>query len=145
MFIGRYYHQLEGAGRVSLPKKFRTNESLIVTRGLDGGLYLYPESQWVKTIEELSKQSDTKKKNRDYLRLMTNDAGEIETDKLGRITIPEYLRTFAKLKKQVVIVGSYTKIEIWDVETYHQYLDSIEGQMEEIAESIETPAQERQQ
>lgn len=138
MYIGRYYHQLEEKGRVSLPKKFRTNESLIVTRGLDGGLYVYPESQWVKTIEELSKQSDTKKKNRDYLRLMTNDAQEVETDKLGRIMIPEYLRNFARLSKQLVIIGSYNKIEIWDVETYHKYLEGIEDQIEEIAESLET-------
>lgn len=146
MYIGRYYHQLEEKGRVSLPKKFRTNETLIITRGLDGGLFIYPESKWEKTIEELTRQSDTKKKNRDYLRLMTNDAQEIETDKLGRIMIPEYLRNFAKLKKQVVIIGSYSKIEIWDMETYHKYLDGIEGKMEEIAESLETTessAQER--
>ncbi|MEO8581067.1 MAG: division/cell wall cluster transcriptional repressor MraZ [Patescibacteria group bacterium] len=137
MYIGRYYHQLEEKGRVSLPKKFRTNESLIITRGLDGGLYLYPETQWTKTIQELTTRSDTKRKNRDYLRLMTNDAQELETDKLGRIMIPEYLRNFAHLTKQVVIIGSYAKIEIWNVETYHEYLDQIEGKMEEIAESIE--------
>ncbi len=143
MFIGKYYHQLEEKGRVSLPKKFRKNEQLIITRGLDGGLFLYPQNEWIKTVELLSKQPDTKQKNRDYLRLMTNDAQEVETDTLGRITIPEYLRQFAKLTKQLVIIGSYSKIEIWDMKTYHDYLDRIEGKMEEIAESLDiTPAQE---
>lgn len=137
MYIGRFYHQLEEKGRVSLPKKFRNKETLIITRGLDGGLFLYPQSQWEKTVEELSRQAETKKKNRDYLRLMTNDAQELEVDKLGRILIPEYLRSFAHLTKQVVIIGSYSKIELWDVETYHKYIDEIQGSIEEIAESLE--------
>lgn len=143
MFIEKYYHQLEEKGRVSLPKKFRKSEQLIITRGLDGGLFLYPQSEWMKTVEMLSKQPDTKQKNRDYLRLLTNEAQEVETDTLGRITIPEYLRQFAKLTKQLVIIGSYSKIEIWDMKTYHDYLDQIEGKMEEIAESLDIqPAQE---
>lgn len=140
MYIGRYYHQLEEKGRVSLPKKFREqgNKTFIITRGLDGGLFLYPENEWLKSITQLEMASQTKKDNRDFVRLMTNDAQEISTDSLGRISIPEYLRNFAQLKKDVVIIGSYSKIEIWDVQTYHQYVEQIEKNAEEIAERIET-------
>lgn len=138
MFIGRYYHQLEEKGRVSLPKKFRSQGSaFVITRGLDGGLFVYPTEEWQRTIETLTTKAETKKKNRDYLRLMTNDAQEIETDSLGRITIPEYLRSFAHLTKEVVIIGSFSKIEIWDVTTYHKYIETIESQAEEIAENLE--------
>jgi len=138
MYIGRYYHSLEDKGRVSLPKKFRlkTNEVFIVTRGLDGGLFLYPQETWKETVSDLTSKSFTKKKHRDFIRLMTNDAQEVEVDKLGRIRIPDYLREFAKLEKDVVIVGSLKSIEIWDTKTYHDYIAIIEKEAEEIAEEV---------
>lgn len=138
MFIGRYYHQLEEKGRVSLPKKFREIESrYVITRGLDGGLFIYPDDEWQKEMTRLSSLKFTKKAHRDFIRLMTNDAQEVEADKLGRIMIPEYLRSFAKLTKQVVMIGSFTKIEMWDTETYHNYLEKIETESESIAEDLE--------
>lgn len=139
MYIGRYYHQIEEKGRVSLPKKFREqgSEAFIVTRGLDGGLFLYPQVTWEETINKLSEKTETKKMHRDYVRLMTNDAQEVEVDKLGRINLPDYLRKFAHLQKDVVIIGSYSKIEIWDVTLYHNYIEQLEKNAENIAENIE--------
>lgn len=139
MFTGRYYHTIEAKGRVSLPKKFRDKHqtTFVITRGFDGGLYVFPTETWHKEVGSLTTRTFTKKDHRDIVRLMTNDAQETEVDNLGRMLIPEYLRQFAHLEKQVVIVGSFNKIEIWDVERYHQYIAQIEEKAEKIAENIE--------
>lgn len=142
MFLGRYYHTIEEHGRVSLPKKFREeSHQFVITRGLDGGLFLFTQADWLTQIQDLSRRTFTKKTQRDFVRLMTNDAQEVEVDKLGRILLPEYLREFAKLDKQTVIVGSYNRIELWNPELYHAYIAEVEAQAQEIAEHLE-PAQE---
>ncbi len=138
MFIGRYYHTLEEKGRVSLPKKFRQAEaSWVITRGLDGGLFLFPEKSFQKNLTELSNRTFTKKRDRDFIRYMTNDAYEVSADKNGRVLLPKYLTQFADLTKEVVIIGSFQYIEIWDVDKYHTYLDELEKNGETITEGIE--------
>ncbi|MBU1885174.1 division/cell wall cluster transcriptional repressor MraZ [Patescibacteria group bacterium] len=138
MFIGRYYHTLEENNRVSLPKKFRNIETnWIVTRGLDGGLFLFRAANFKEELEKLSQRTFTKKAHRDFIRLMTNDAKEIIADKNGRVSLPEYLIKFAQLKKQLVVIGSYSRIEIWNQNRYHQYLEKIESQAEKIAERVD--------
>lgn len=139
MFIGKYYHSLEEKGRISLPKEFRQeSNSWVVTRGLDGGLFLFKEQDFQKQLETLLSRTFTKKIHRDFVRLMTNEAKVITPDKNGRVQLPEYLITFARLQKAVVLVGSLEKIEIWDRDSYHTYIDSIESNAEEIAEQLET-------
>lgn len=138
MFIGKYYYSLEEKGRVSLPTKFRQeNNSWVITRGLDGGLFLFKESDFQNQLQNLLSRTFTKKIHRDFVRLMTNEAKVVTPDKNGRVQLPEYLITFAKLQKAVVLVGSLEKIEIWDTEIYHNYIDSIESKAEEIAEQLE--------
>jgi MraZ protein len=140
MFTGRYYHTLEDKGRVSLPKKFReVGEKWVLTRGLDGGLFLYPPDLFETEVAKLNQLPFTKKAHRDFVRYLTNDALEIVTDKLGRILIPDHLRAAAQLVKEVVIVGSFQRIEVWSVERYHAYLDQLTQTAEELAESIEAP------
>jgi MraZ protein len=137
MFIGKYYHTIEEKGRVSLPKSFRELEKQwVITRGLDGGLFLFPAKSFQQQVQTLNQLGFTKKAHRDFVRLLTNDAESLEADTQGRITIPEYLRAAAQLTKQVVIVGSFERVEIWDVDTYHAYLDTIAQNAEEIAEQI---------
>jgi len=137
MFIGRYYHTLEEHGRVSLPKVFREQETnWIVTRGLDGGLFVFQLEQFETQIRELAERTFTSKSNRDFIRLMTNEAHQITTDKNGRVQLPEYLIEFAALTKDVVIVGSYNWIEIWDRTSYHTYISDVETRGEILAESI---------
>lgn len=138
MFIGRYYHTIEEKGRVSLPKKFRDGgDDWIITRGLDGGLFVFLKDQFTSELEKLSTHPFTKKAHRDFIRLMTNEAEEVKVDENGRLLIPEYLRATAQLTKNVVIVGSYQRIEIWDVEKYHTYIDQLEKMAEETAEKVE--------
>jgi MraZ protein len=137
MFIGRYYHTLEENGRVSLPKEFRDIETKwVVTRGLDGGLFLYRAQDFQEELQKLTERTFTRKAHRDFVRLMTNDAKAVEADMNGRVSLPEYLIEFAELKKQVVVVGSYSRVELWDRDKYHQYLETVEAQAEEIAESL---------
>lgn len=137
MFIGKYYHTIEEKGRVSLPKTFRELEKQwVITRGLDGGLFLFPQKNFQEQVQTLNQLGFTKKAHRDFVRLLTNDAESVEADSQGRLTIPEYLRAAAQLTKQVVIVGSFERVEIWDMEKYHAYLEGIAGQAEAIAEQI---------
>jgi len=137
MLIGKYYHHLEAEGRLSLPAKFReVNKQWIVTRGLDGCLFLLQESNFKKELEKIAQSSFTRKANRDLIRLMTNEAHELDIDENGRVNLPDYLIDFAHLEKNVVVVGSLDHLEIWDQEKYHSYIDQIEGQAESISESI---------
>ena len=139
MFIGRYYHRLEDRGRVSLPKSFReTNSDWIVTRGLDGGLFLFRPETFEKQVQELSERTFTKKRHRDFIRYLVNDARHVSVDGQGRVLLPDYLIQFAKLKKDIVIVGSYQYLEMWDLERYHSYLDELEKSGEAIAENLES-------
>jgi MraZ protein len=137
MFIGRYYHSLEENGRISLPKEFREQETeWVVTRGLDGGLFLYRAQDFQDELQKLAERTFTKKSHRDFIRLMANDAKTVSTDTLGRVSLPEYLIEFAQLKKNLIVVGSYSRVEIWDRELYHTYLDQLETEAETIAESL---------
>ncbi len=137
MFIGKFYHKVEEKGRVSLPKAFRDKAAnWIVTRGLDGGLFIFEKSEFQKQLENIKASSFTKKRNRDFVRLLTNEAFEIEPDTNGRVQLPEYLTQFAHITKDVVIVGSFSYIELWDRDLYHDYLITLESEAENLAESI---------
>ncbi len=137
MFIGRYYHSLEAEGRVSLPKAFRSDsEKWVITRGFEGGLFVFTATDFIAQIQELSERTFTKKVNRDFIRLMTNDAIEVVPDENGRVHLPEYLIAFAGLNKQIVVVGSFKYLEIWDRDTYHTYLDSLEADPAALAEKF---------
>lgn len=138
MFIGRYYHTIEEKGRVSLPKTFRdTTQNWVITRGLDGGVFLFSQKTFQTQLQELQNRTFTKKQDRDFLRFMTNDAYSLSQDKNGRVLLPEYLRNFAHLTKEVVIVGSFNYIEIWDRGLYHTYIDSVEKTGSSLAENVQ--------
>lgn len=137
MFIGTYYHRIEEKNRVSLPKKFRSmGDSWVITHGLDGGVFLFLAEDFQAELQKLSQLAFTKKAHRDFIRLMANEASEVEVDQSGRILLPEFLRASAQLVKDVAIVGSYQRIEIWNVEKYHQYLDHLNSNAEGIAEEV---------
>jgi MraZ protein len=139
-YIGRYYHALEQKGRVSIPKSFREviGETAVITRGLDGCLFLFELENWQRVAQEAASLPLTKKQARAWMRLLANNASELSFDHLGRILIPPDLRTQANLDKEVVVVGSLTHVELWDRETYHRYLDSVNETAEDIAESLTT-------
>ena len=135
MLLGKYYHTVEATRRVSLPKQFRTEtENWIVTRGLDGCLFLVAADRFAQELAEITRSSFTRKDTRDLARLFANEAAEVSPDKLGRVQLPEYLTTYAGLTKNVVLVGSVTRVEIWDRERYHDYMNALEPQAEVLTE-----------
>lgn len=138
MFIGIYYHTLEDKGRLAIPAKFRRrlDKQSVVTRGLDGCLFLFPKAQWIELINKLQQSPITRADARGFVRLMSHAAVEVEFDKQGRTRIPNYLINYAALKKEVVIAGTLNRIEIWDKIRYHRYLEGIERGSEEIAEKL---------
>lgn len=138
MFIGQYEHNLEEKGRLSVPKKFRTDlaDGGVLTRGLDGCLFLFPKRHWEEFVEKLQQTPLTKADARGFSRLLTYGANEVEIDAQGRILVPEYLRQFAGIKKEVILAGSLERIEIWDKENFTVYQEKIEKEGELIAERL---------
>lgn len=137
MLLGKFYHTLEANGRISLPKKLReAHAEWVVTRGLDGGLFLIGSEQFAKELDSIGQRTLTHQAHRDFIRLMTNDATAVKPDSIGRVQLPEYLISFAQLKKEVVIVGSLTRIEIWDRDRYHTYIAKQESNANALADTI---------
>lgn len=138
MFIGEFAHTLDDKGRISVPKKFRSalEDGLVVTRGLDNCLFVYTKDEWQKLAEKLASLPFAQANTRAFARLMLAGAMDVEVDKVGRVMIPEYLRTFAKLGKDVVIAGLYNRLELWDKETWSAYKEKTEAESGEIAERM---------
>jgi MraZ protein len=138
MFIGEYSHNLDDKGRVAVPKKFRADLSkgAVVTRGLDNCLFLYTKEEWEKLAEKLAALPFSQANSRAFARLMLAGAMDVEVDKQGRIMLPEYLRTFAGLKKNMIVAGLYNRLELWDQETWNGYKVKTEKESNEIAEHM---------
>ncbi len=140
MFIGEFHHTLDDKGRISIPAKFRATlaDGAVVTRGLDKTLFLYPKAEWEKLAAKLAAlplgQSDT----RAFARLMLAGAMECDLDKVGRFIVPEYLRTYASLAKNVVVTGLYDRLEIWDEAAWTAYVSKTEETGNDIAERLGT-------
>jgi len=136
MLMGEYSHTIDTKGRVIVPSKFRESlgEVFIVTKGLDGCLFGYPESEW-KTIEEKFRNIPlTTKDARKFSRFFFAGACDCEFDKQGRILLPQVLREHADLKKDVVIVGVMNRIEIWDKDRWNEC--NTYDDMDEVAEHM---------
>lgn len=127
MYIGRHYFSLEAKGRLAIPAGYREKLTSggVITIGLDGCLFLFPNSYWLELSEKLANLPLTNQPARQFTRLLVQSAVEMELDSQGRTLIPDYLRESASLKKQVVIAGALTRIEIWDREAYHRHLNLI--------------------
>ena len=138
MFVGTFYHTLEDQNRISVPKLFRTEltPGSMITKGLDGCLFIFTSESWNKLVEKLTSLPLTAKSARDFLRLLTYNATTLDTDKLGRTRLPQNLVDLAGLKKDVVFAGALTRVEIWDKTVYHTYLDSLSEHESELEASL---------
>ena len=138
MFIGEYQHNLDTKGRVAVPSKFRQKLSggAIITRGLDNCLFLFTNKDWEVLAQKIISLPLAQANSRAFSRLMLAGAVDVEVDQQGRVLIPEYLRTYAQLKKQVVITGLYNRIEVWDSEKWKSYKQKTESASDEIAERL---------
>lgn len=139
MFLGEYQHSIDGKGRVIMPARFRDQlgSSFIVTRGLDGCLFVYPQEEWVKLSSGVQNLPLARKDARAFTRLLFSGAAEVECDKQGRVSIPSSLREYANIQKDIVIIGVSTRIEIWAAEAWAELNHDVAGQFEELAEKLE--------
>lgn len=138
MFIGEYHHQIDDKGRLAVPVKFRPDlaQGAVVTRGLDSSLFLLPLEEWGKLAGKLASLPLGQSNSRAFARLMLAGAMDVKVDKQGRFVIPEYLRSYAGLKKKVVIVGINTRLELWDEAVWENYRQQTETDAETIAEKL---------
>jgi MraZ protein len=138
MFIGEYSHNLDEKGRISVPAKFRKQlaEGIVITRGLDHCLFVYPRREWQEIAEKLANLPLSQRKSRAFARLMLAGAWDAVPDTQGRVMIPDYLREYATIAKRVVITGLYNRLEMWDEEVWQKYKHQTEEESDAIAESL---------
>jgi len=142
MFYGEHEHTIDRKGRVIVPAKFRQSlkdhdvKGLFLTRGLDGCLFLFPESEWRLAENHFKHVPFTKAEGRKFNRLFFSGATEVSIDSLGRLLIPQSLKAFAEIKQHVVIVGVSSRMEIWSKEKWRGFYESSRQSFEEIAERV---------
>ena len=139
MFLGEYVHTLDEKGRITVPAKFRAylERGLVITRGLDGCLFVFTHDDWLEFTAILKeKLSFTQKSARDLGRFFFSGATDTSADRQGRILIPTFLREYADLKSDVVIIGSNTRFELWNPERWNKSLQQVESNVEMIAEQF---------
>lgn len=118
--MGEYSHSIDEKGRLIIPSKFREElgDSFVLTRGLDGCLFVYPKTEWDILETKLRSLPLTNKNARMITRFLVSGAATCELDKQGRILVPSALREYAHLEKEVVLTGNLERIEIWDKERW---------------------------
>jgi len=138
MLIGEYKHIIDTKKRLAIPAKLRKDlaQGAVLTRGLDNCLALYPLKEWQKMTDKLGQLPTGQIDARGFNRIILAGASDVGFDKLGRILIPEYLKKYALLKKNVVVVGVYNRLEIWDETRWEKYKQKTEKEVGDIAQRL---------
>jgi MraZ protein len=138
MLIGEYLHTLDNKKRISLPAKFRkeVGKKVVVTRGLDRCLFMFPEKTWKAIAEKLEHLPFGQADTRGMSRFLLAGAVEAEVDGAGRILIPDFLKEFAGLQTRVVLAGVSDRIEIWKEQTWEEYKRRIEKGADQMAQTL---------
>ena len=142
MFYGEYEHTIDKKGRLIVPSKFRDSfkeydiERLYITRGLDRCLFLFTENEWKSQESKFKSISFTKSESRKFNRIYFAGATKIECERQGRILIPKYLKDYAGIKRDVMIIGVSNRIEVWSKEAWQHYYNGAKDSFEDIAEKL---------
>ena len=138
MLIGEYHHNIDEKGRLIIPSKFREEigNSFVVTRGLDGCLFVYSLVEWEKIVNKLKKLPFTKKDARTFMRFFLAGATVCEFDRQGRVNLVNSLIEYAGLKKECLIIGVNDRLEIWSLDKYNNLMNENLEQLDEIAEHL---------
>ena len=140
--MGSFTHAVDHKGRVNIPTKFRKHipldieEALVITRGLDGCLFAYPNDEWNRVEERLRSLPVTQKNTRHFIRMLTSEATSVSLDRQGRIAIPKGLLDLARIENEVLFVGTLDHFELWNPKDYEQCMDATGQSYEEVAETI---------
>lgn len=138
MFIGEYKHTIDSKKRLAIPAKFRKElgKSAVITRGIDHCLVIYPLKEWKIMSDKLGKLPSSQPEARSFARIMLAGAAAVEFDRLGRILIPEYLKNYGLLKKNVTVIGIYNRLEIWDADNWEVYKKKSEKEVGDFAAKL---------
>ncbi|KND52043.1 MAG: MraZ protein [Parcubacteria bacterium C7867-001] len=138
MFIGEYRHTFDTKNRISLPAKFRKElgRSVVITRGLDHCLFVYPKLSWKSQATKVAQHSAAGAAGRGLARLMLAGAVEADVDTAGRVLVPDYLKNFAGLSVKSVVAGVSDRVEIWDEKNWLSYTKAIERDADAFAETL---------
>lgn len=136
MFMGEYNHTIDAKGRLIVPSKFREQlgNEFVITKGLDGCLFVYSNEEWENVQQSFREKSVASKDARKFMRFFFAGAATCEVDKQGRILIPNNLREYAGIEKDVVSVGVMSRVEIWSKDKWLENSDY--DDMDEIAENM---------
>lgn len=138
MFLGTHTPRLDDKGRLFLPAKFRDRlaSGLVVTRGQERCLYVYPTDEFEKVAETMRSAPLTSKRARDFMRLFLSGASDEIPDKQGRVTVPSTLREYAGLTRECTVIGAGSRVEVWDTTAWSTYLASTEQAFADQAEEV---------
>ncbi|WP_250505593.1 division/cell wall cluster transcriptional repressor MraZ [Bowdeniella massiliensis] len=138
MFLGTYEPKLDDKGRLILPAKYREQLAggLVITRGQERCLYVFPMREFEEIHEQLRAAPLTSKQARQYLRVFLSGAADEQPDKQGRITIPANLRSYAGLGRDLAVIGMGTRVEIWDNKAWQDYLSAQESEFSDTEDEI---------
>jgi MraZ protein len=138
MLIGQYEHTIDIKKRLALPSKFRgeLGDKVIITKGTENCLVIYTQKEWQIMAEKLSNLPISQVEARAFARNVLAGAMEVSLDKLGRVLVPDYLKTYADLKKNVTICGLSNKLEIWDSEKWNEYMKNTEKNVDDIVSKL---------
>ena len=138
LLLGTYNPRLDDKGRLILPAKFRDElaEGVVLTRGQDRCVYVFSNSEFEELHNRIRQAPVTSKQARDYLRLLLSGAHAETPDRQNRVTIPQQLRQYAGLDRELAVIGAGTRAEIWDAEAWNAYVEANESAFSETAEEV---------
>lgn len=138
MLIGEYHHNIDEKGRLIIPSKFRDEigKEFIITRGLDGCLFIYSKSVWEKIVSKLQTLPFTKKDARTFNRFFLSSATVCEFDRQGRINIPPVLINYANIQKECTIIGVNDRLEVWASDKFSSLIEENLTAIDEVAENL---------
>jgi MraZ protein len=139
MFLGEFSHTLDDKGRLTIPAKFRDELAggLVVTRGIDRCLSVFPNQGWQNLAERIAQLPLTRRSARDFGRLMFSGAADFIPDRQGRVLIPQELREYAQLDSEAIIIGLYNRLEIWNPNNWASVKTAVEENPDSIAEQLQ--------
>jgi MraZ protein len=138
MFFGRFEHTVDDKGRLTLPAKYRATlaAGVVITRGIDHCLYIYPLAVWQQFADGTRQLPVTSTDARAFVRLVFAEAADCVPDKQGRVLIPGYLREYANLSSEVIIVGCQSRLEVWNPQAWREDRSRLEKDPEALAEKL---------
>lgn len=130
MFLGEHQYTIDDKGRLTVPAKFRQPllSGLVITRGLDHNLVIYPLNEWDKLVDRIKQLEYANPDARNFRRMVFSGASDMEPDKQGRVNIPSYLLEFAQITKEVMVVGVHSYIELWAPERWQMLREALESE-----------------